>query len=85
MSFQPGPDDRYFLTSFLSILELFKDYHNDIPANARLISVHLSKAERGKLYMVLESPDWKPEDTKTPLEIRFDLQRFFSVGGSPSA
>ena len=80
MSFSPGPDDRYIETSFLTILEWFKDYHQDIPQNARVVSVHMHKEDKGKLSMILESPDWSATDASKPIYIHFDLQHFVPVG-----
>lgn len=80
MSFNPGPNDRYVETSFLTILELLKDYTEDVPQNARVLAVQYDKRNKGQINLLLDSPDWGMDEASKPLLIHFDLRRYVPVG-----
>ena len=63
-----------------SVLDLFKSYtaeNNEIPVDARPVTLMLKPQETGKFAIIAASPEWTKE--LPPLEIKFDIQRVFQA------
>jgi hypothetical protein len=72
--------DRMVIVTIDTITNLFKDYCSpgDIPQDAQPLQLKLKPTEMGRLAIVMESPEWKKG--LTPLEVKFDIRRIYSVG-----
>ena len=63
-----------------SVLEMMKSYtaeNNEIPIDAKPVSLLVKPTERGKFAIVADSPEWSAD--MPPLQIHFDIQRSFLV------
>lgn len=62
-----------------SIMALFVDYTkgtNDVPDDAKPLSLMINRNERGMFAIMADSPQWTDD---TPIRINFDIKRVFSV------
>jgi hypothetical protein len=63
-----------------SVLELFKSYtaeNNEIPLDAKPVTLMVRPTEKGQFAIIAESADWTRD--LPPLIINFDIQRSFLV------
>lgn len=70
---------RRILIPIDSIMELFKDYasaNQDIPADAKPISLMVNTNEKGMFGIMAESPSWTDDN---PIRIDFDIKRVYGV------
>lgn len=61
-----------------SVLELFKSYtaeNNEIPIDAKPVSLMVRPAERGAFAIVADSEAWP--SNQPPIIINFDIRRMF--------
>jgi hypothetical protein len=71
---------RLVVVTAQTVLDILKDYLgiDNIPADARLVSLMYSKNERGKVAMVVESGGLR-QDEKA-INVTFDIKRVYTVG-----
>lgn len=63
-----------------SVLELFKSYtaeNNEIPLDAKPVTLMFKPGETGRFAIVAESSEWN--SNLPPIVINFDIRRMFSV------
>jgi hypothetical protein len=63
-----------------SVLELFKSYtaeNNEIPWDAKPVSLMVKPTEKGAFAIVADSADWAAD--QPPIVIHFDIRRSFLV------
>lgn len=63
-----------------SVLDLFKSYtaeNNEIPWDAKPVTLMVKPTEKGMFAIVAESPEWTGRETS--IVIHFDIQRSFVV------
>lgn len=63
-----------------SVLEMFKSYtaeNNEIPWDAKPVTLMVKPSENGRFAIVAQSESWGA--ALPPLEIKFDIQRSFLV------
>jgi hypothetical protein len=63
-----------------SVLEMFKSYtaeNNEIPLDAKPVTLMVKPTERGQFAIVAESQDWGKD--LPPIVINFDIRRNFIV------
>lgn len=67
---------RPVITTVDSILWILKDYckSEDIPQDAVALKLMVNPAEHNKIAILAESNSWS---NNTPLEINFDIRRFY--------
>jgi len=72
---------RYVVLTIDTIAELLKDYisnPDDIPPDAMPVKLMLKPTEAGKLAIEFVSDHFNPQSL-TPLTVKFDLKRIYSV------
>lgn len=70
---------RMVILTIDTMAELIKDYVGDgvIPRDAKALTLQISPQENGRLALVLDSPNIKPN--APDIFVHFDLKRIFAV------
>lgn len=69
---------RFIITTIDDIVRMLADYcgAEDVPDDARPLTLQYSAANRGKLSIIIDSDSLTSNE---PLEIRFDMRKSFLV------
>lgn len=63
-----------------SVLELFRSYtaeNNEIPLDAKPVTLMVKPQEKGQFAIIAESTEWSKD--QPPLVMNFDIRRNFSI------
>jgi hypothetical protein len=70
---------RYIILTIDTITELIKDYVglDELPADARAISIQMRPTDGGKLAIDMISDTWTQE--QDPIDVNFKIKRMYGV------
>lgn len=74
---------RLVIITIDSVLALMKDYcgSEQLPEDTWVEKLLMKPTEQGRFGLVVNSEHWPSEACTSVIEVKFDLQRFYGVGG----
>lgn len=74
-----GQVSRMVIISLDTLMEIIKDYTNgEVPTDASPLKLLFRPTDKGRIGILTSSPSW-PTNESGPLEVRFQMRRFYGV------